>query len=476
MKFSLSKKAILLILSITLVISIIAIVVYAMGITRIVEKEYKDRSTEISGLLGFGLDKDRLTNLRDNILDIYNHAENKVKSDEYQWDSPEFKEYIALYESIGETEDYKIILEQLQAMQDSLHVDCAYIIWLDLPNDCYIYLVDAAHEEACPIGCIDPLFMDKSELTDPNIGLPPNITNTPEYGWIIATGRPIYSDSGEIIALGMVDISMNEVVAMQTRYILIVSLVLIGLVIIVSALSIFLFNKFIVKPINKLSGAASQYKNNKNVFSQLNIERKDEIGVLAKSMADMEQDINGYISNLEQTTNDLITARENAELMNQAANIDALTKVRNKRAYNNDIQHLNENAKSFGIVMIDMNGLKAINDTYGHEKGDIGIITICQNICRIFKHSPVYRIGGDEFVVILENDDYDERDSLLESLRARFEQLKNDESLEPWERVTAAIGCATYDPHIDNIVESVLQRADALMYENKKEMKAERKS
>ena len=198
--------------------------------------------------------------------------------------------------------------------------------------------------------------------------------------------------------------------------------------------------------------------------------------VLAKSMADMEQDINGYISNLEQTTNDLITARENAELMNQAANIDALTKVRNKRAYNNDIQHLNENAKSFGIVMIDMNGLKAINDTYGHEKGDIGIITICQNICRIFKHSPVYRIGGDEFVVILENDDYDERDSLLESLRARFEQLKNDESLEPWERVTAAIGCATYDPHIDNIVESVLQRADALMYENKKEMKAERKS
>jgi GGDEF domain-containing protein len=51
--------------------------------------------------------------------------------------------------------------------------------------------------------------------------------------------------------------------------------------------------------------------------------------------------------------------------------------------------------------MFDLNDLKHINDRYGHERGDEYIVNCCRLICQVFKHSPVFRIGGDEFVALL---------------------------------------------------------------------------
>lgn len=67
--------------------------------------------------------------------------------------------------------------------------------------------------------------------------------------------------------------------------------------------------------------------------------------------------------------------------------------------------------------MIDLNYLKLINDNFGHDKGNIAIKKICNIVCVTFKHSPVFRIGGDEFVVILENEDYDNIHTLIKQFR-----------------------------------------------------------
>jgi diguanylate cyclase (GGDEF)-like protein len=264
---------------------------------------------------------------------------------------------------------------------------------------------------------------------------------------------------------------MNEIMARQRRFVIYVALAFLAVTILVCLIGILAVNRVIVNPINKLSAAATQYKNNRKAFSELNISRNDEIGSLADSMVQMEEDIDGYINNLEQTTKDLISARNHAEQMDQAANVDPLTKVRNKRSYDIESERLNESTSPYGIVMIDLNGLKSINDNYGHEKGDVSIKTLCQIVCRVFKHSPVYRVGGDEFVVILENDDFEERDTLIQSIKDIFTQNAGDTSLQPWERVTAAVGCAVCDHETDENVERVLQRADTAMYENKKTMK-----
>ena len=88
------------------------------------------------------------------------------------------------------------------------------------------------------------------------------------------------------------------------------------------------------------------------------------------------------------------------------------------------------------------------------------------------KHSPLFRVGGDEFIAILKGYDYENIESLVEEFKKEVEHLSNDKSLEPWERTSAAIGYALYDEKLNSSYETVFHRADQAMYECKKAMKA----
>ena len=163
--------------------------------------------------------------------------------------------------------------------------------------------------------------------------------------------------------------------------------------------------------------------------------------------------------------------------MRELANKDALTGVKNKLAYDRETRRVEaemeaDKGKRFGLVMIDLNFLKRINDTFGHEQGNIAIKKLCHIVCTIFAHSPVFRVGGDEFAVMLENDDYENADALVAELNATLENMAKDDTLEPWERVSAAIGFARYDAAADSSVANVFKRADREMYNRKKAMKA----
>ncbi len=152
------------------------------------------------------------------------------------------------------------------------------------------------------------------------------------------------------------------------------------------------------------------------------------------------------------------------------ANIDALTGIRNKYAYLEaaeklDRSILENNAQSFAIVILDINDLKKVNDTKGHNAGDEMIRAACRIICDTFKKSPVFRVGGDEFAVIPQGNDYDNIDTLMASIGDRNEKAKvNDE-------VVIACGMARFDRKENKKVEEVFERADKAMYENKKFLK-----
>ncbi len=135
---------------------------------------------------------------------------------------------------------------------------------------------------------------------------------------------------------------------------------------------------------------------------------------------------------------------------------------------------LTEGLTEFGIAMIDLNFLKKINDTYGHENGNITIRKLSSLICDIFKRSQVFRIGGDEFVVILKNKDYKKIDKRIENFNYQLWQISEDTTLQPWEKISAAIGYAKFDPDLDKTVNDVFKRADRAMYDRKVAMKANR--
>ncbi|MBR6399899.1 MAG: transporter substrate-binding domain-containing protein [Firmicutes bacterium] len=162
--------------------------------------------------------------------------------------------------------------------------------------------------------------------------------------------------------------------------------------------------------------------------------------------------------------------------LNKRVFVDALTSVRNKGAFDEYIQNLqdrvdNEERIEFGMGIFDCNNLKQVNDQFGHDKGDIYLKTACQLICKVFYHSPVFRIGGDEFAVVLQNEDFDNKDELIE----QFEKLRceNNESVtNKWEEIHIAIGIAVYDSDFDGSISDTIRRADKIMYEHKRIGKA----
>ena len=164
---------------------------------------------------------------------------------------------------------------------------------------------------------------------------------------------------------------------------------------------------------------------------------------------------------------------QNLRSVQRLARRDGLTGIRNKKAFTEasddiDVNLQNgEKERSFGIVMCDINDLKRINDTRGHSFGDEVIQRASRMICEVYKHSPVYRIGGDEFAVILSENDYDRREILL--ARLKEESLANKRSRTG---PTVACGMAIYEPDKDACFNDVFERADAYMYENKRELKA----
>ena len=155
---------------------------------------------------------------------------------------------------------------------------------------------------------------------------------------------------------------------------------------------------------------------------------------------------------------------------------DALTGLRNLTSFNawvkNFSQETGENPREFGIVVLDLNFLKETNDNFGHEIGDRVIVAAARTISYVFKRSPVFRIGGDEFVVILQGHDLEDHVELIEQMheKAKEEYIALGDSLVP---VSIACGVALYGEHGDEHFNEVLNRADAKMYENKKAMKLE---
>ena len=163
------------------------------------------------------------------------------------------------------------------------------------------------------------------------------------------------------------------------------------------------------------------------------------------------------------------TAKERDEAKTIALT-DPLTGVKSRHAFLLKQKEINASieggsADAFAIVVCDVNGLKVINDTLGHKAGDEYILSASRMICDIFQHSPVYRTGGDEFAVVLNGRDHLSRKELLQMLHDRsVEHISTRE-------VVISGGLSDYRPGTDTSFHDVFERADVLMYEEKKLLK-----
>ena len=230
------------------------------------------------------------------------------------------------------------------------------------------------------------------------------------------------------------------------------------LVLLISSLFLMVYTRRITKPLDQLTEATERIEKG-NYDADLTYDEDDELGRLTRSFKKLSDNMEAHISDL-----------------NEQVFVDALTHVKNKGAFAKAAKELQEQIDAgetmpeFAIGAFDCDNLKLVNDKYGHDKGDAYLNTACNTISNVFKHSPVFRIGGDEFAVILKKDDYHN----MEMLGKQFDiavETTNASAREPWECTCISKGFAIFDPEKDSTVTEVLQRADKLMYDNKRERK-----
>lgn len=179
-----------------------------------------------------------------------------------------------------------------------------------------------------------------------------------------------------------------------------------------------------------------------------------------------------YVRALEEALNRAATQQRELGATREMAYSDPLTHVKNKRAHKEAEERMDQRIASgsvaqFAVAVFDLNNLKVVNDTLGHEAGDNSIVSACKIICSSFKHSPVFRIGGDEFVAILEGEDYADRHELISVFNNRM-----DANTRHNEDVVVSSGFADFDMNRDHAYGEVFQRADNAMYLRKRMLKA----
>lgn len=230
--------------------------------------------------------------------------------------------------------------------------------------------------------------------------------------------------------------------------------VVFSILIIVFIAFIMRFAEEITRPLRNLTKLAERIDEG-DYDNVLEYDGNDEIGLLTHTLNRVTQNLKSYITDL----NDLAYA-------------DALTSLHNKGAFDACIKKLQNQINdadtevAFAVCIFDCNNLKKINDSYGHDKGDIYLKGTAEIICKVFEHSPVYRIGGDEFAAILMDYDYKYREALLRLFDERC-YAKREGATNMWEQVDVARGMAVYEPKEDELAYDVVRRADKKMYENK---------
>ena len=239
-------------------------------------------------------------------------------------------------------------------------------------------------------------------------------------------------------------------------------LVFAAIVLVAASILTMFYTRRVTRPLVQLTEAAEQIDKG-NYDYDLNYDRDDEVGRLTNTFKRLSGHMKDHISDL-----------------NKRAYVDALTSVRNKGAYTTYIEDMQKRMDeggsqemAFAVGVFDCDNLKRINDRYGHEKGDVYLKTASRLICHVFQHSPVFRIGGDEFSVILQNADYENREVLVEQFKAGMAEISASAKHE-WEEAHIAMGIAVYDSQRDRSVNDVIRRADQSMYENKRGRKAGR--
>ena len=361
------------------------------------------------------------------------------------------------------TDKYESIMRTLRYFQDNIDLKYIYCV-RDMGDGTFTFGLDPTVEDPGEFG--SPIvYTDALYEASKGHAAADNTHYEDAWGTFYSAYSPVFDSEGKVAGIIAVDFSAewyNQQLAGLT-----------GTTIIVAVLSLLIGGGIVTaiatkrqKQIGSIQGQLNNMANTL-MHEMGNDPTKEEGGPAPPSPGNADS-----MDLLEEQIQSMQT-----ELQSQIAQVhghayqDGLTGVKSKQAFINAEaaldQKLGEGTISeFALVVCDVNGLKTINDTKGHKAGDEYIRQACKMVCDIFTHSPVYRVGGDEFAVILTDRDYENREVLMYRLHNRSIAHIATEG------AVVSGGLAEYDPNNDRSIREVFDRADATMYNEKMLLKS----
>ena len=352
-------------------------------------------------------------------------------------------------------------LEQFKISNQGTSGELAYIYACrSIGNNQFEFTIDPSDD---PATFGEPLEWTKA-LDSANKGIPlfDEAPYTDRWGTFYSAYSPVFDSNHDVVMIVGIDVWAdwyNDMVWSNSRSIIIVSAV------------------------SAISGIL--------VGVLLNVRIRKRFETLSKEYSELEDDVQTLISEIKEpidfaehdedntpaSGDQLIQLREKIQATQKEikeyiiytqkqAYVDALAHVGNRAAYLERIKTLDFSCP-FALVILDINGLKYINDNYGHENGDKTIEAVSEILQSIFDQNDIYRIGGDEFVVLCVNGDEKDVYDAYNLIDGRFFNYNNRNKL-PFP-IYVSKGIAFFDKNSDKSLSDVFNRADEDMYRSKEE-------
>ena len=257
------------------------------------------------------------------------------------------------------------------------------------------------------------------------------------------------------VAYIIVGISTENVRWEQLTYLGYITIIVTSITVLFGVFMIWFMQHNVLRPLNAMSKAASSYSidilrdGKESPIGRMNIRTGDELERLCESMKKMEHDI--------------IASSSQLAIADWNSNHDSMTQLYNKRHYKEQLKEL-QNDCTIGVIYFDIDNLKRMNDTFGHEKGDAVILKAAEFIRRyLTEQASGFRIGGDEFVMLIRDCTEEKVQELVSTMRGDEKGNLSDVTAEFYCRL--AIGGAFRKTA--ETLEETIKRADDEMYKNK---------
>ncbi len=241
--------------------------------------------------------------------------------------------------------------------------------------------------------------------------------------------------------------------------------------ILILAIGIGLFiARSISNPIAELTVVAARIGRGK-LNTKIGIKSKDEIGQLARAFKQMAEDLKTTTVKRDDLAKEVIERKRLEEELRALSLTDELTGLYNRRGFFTLTEHLLKTArrqkKEIFMLYADLDNMKEINDTLGHNEGDNALIDIANILKTCYRESDVVaRIGGDEFAVIPVGTSNERVEIITTRLHKQLDILnaKGNRSYN----LSVSTGITYYDPKNPSSIDELLTQADRLMYEDKR--------